>query len=338
MHLRDNLNYTLQDQQHKASTVMWKDLSMSEKSDIIRLGVRNGISNLNIIRDIYDRNTSKDDLLLEKSIVGLEEVNNKELNEEPNNTSNVFAKGGMMSVANRAKQYFISKGMSDVAATGLVANLMRESSLNPNAINGSSGAYGLAQWLGSRKRALFNKYGNRPSFDNQLEFIWSELNSSHKNGLRMLQSSKNIDEAAMNAFGYYEFSAGPKAAVAAMNKSGQAGNAALNKGVNFARQIAGGKLKGNANYDLSGPSRDNGEFSFLRYQEPSSSRYQEQQMPLVTPLHIDLDDTVYKPVNINIPSFNNTNEDLVQMGLGIPQVVFKSKVPEMIMPNFLTFE
>lgn len=314
---------------------MWKDLSMSEKSDIIRLGIKNGISDLNTIREIYDKNNSKEKLLLEKDIIGLQGVKD-DLEQENTSTSNIFAKGGMMSIANKAKQYFINKGMTDVAATGLVANLMRESALNPNAVNSSSGAYGLAQWLGNRKKALFNKYGNRPSFNNQLEFIWSELNSSHRNGLRRLQSSKDIDEAAMNAFGYYEFSAGPRAAVAAMNKSGQAGNAALNKGINFARQIAGGKLKGNANYNLSGFSRDSDYFSSLKYQEPNPSQYQ-QQLPQVTPLHIALDDTIYKPINISIPSFDNTNEELLQMGLSIPQVVFKSKTPEMIMPNYLTF-
>lgn len=314
---------------------MWKDLSMSEKSDIIRLGIKNGISDLNTIREIYDKNNSKEKLLLEKDIIGLQGVKD-DLEQENTSTSNIFAKGGMMSIANKAKQYFINKGMTDVAATGLVANLMRESALNPNAVNSSSGAYGLAQWLGNRKKALFNKYGNRPSFNNQLEFIWSELNSSHRNGLRRLQSSKDIDEAAMNAFGYYEFSAGPRAAVAAMNKSGQAGNAALNKGINFARQIAGGKLKGNANYNLSEYSRDSDYFSSLKYQEPNPSQYQ-QQLPQVTPLHIALDDTIYKPINISIPSFDNTNEELLQMGLSIPQVVFKSKTPEMIMPNYLTF-
>lgn len=314
---------------------MWKDLSMSEKSDIIRLGIKNGISDLNTIREIYDKNNSKEKLLLEKGIIGLQGVKD-DLEQENTSTSNIFAKGGMMSIANKAKQYFINKGMTDVAATGLVANLMRESALNPNAVNSSSGAYGLAQWLGNRKKALFNKYGNRPSFNNQLEFIWSELNSSHRNGLRRLQSSKDIDEAAMNAFGYYEFSAGPRAAVATMNKSGQAGNAALNKGINFARQIAGGKLKGDANYNLSGSSRDSDYFSSLKYQEPNPSQYQ-QQLPQVTPLHIALDDTIYKPINISIPSFDNTNEELLQMGLSIPQVVFKSKTPEMIMPNYLTF-
>lgn len=312
---------------------MWKDLSMSEKSDIIRIGVRNGISDLDTIKKLYDENTSEEDSLPINNVVGQEE--NKIGGEliGNNNSPNIFAQGGMMSIAHRAKNFFIRKGMTDVAATGLVANLMRESALNPNAVNGSSGAYGLAQWLGSRKKALFNKYGSKPSFDNQLNFIWSELNSSHKNGLRMLQSSRNIDEAAMNAFGYYEFSGGPRAAVSAMNKTGQAGNAALNKGVNFARQIAGGKLKGNANYDLSEVPVDR-EFSHLRYQEP---KYQEQQTPQVTPLNIPLDDDVYKPVAISMPSFNSTNEDLIQMGLGIPQVVFNSKVPEIIMPDFSSF-
>lgn len=313
---------------------MWKDLSMSEKSDIIRLGIKNGISDLNTIKEIYDESTFRKNSLPIKNIVGLEENKDKKVDIDRN--TNIFAQGGLMSTANKARQYFISKGMTDIAATGLVANLMRESSLNPNAINKSSGAYGLAQWLGGRKKALFSKYGSNPSFNNQLDFIWKELNSSHRNGLRKLQSSKDIEEAAMNAFGYYEFSAGPKAAVAAMNKSGQAGNAALNKGVNFARQIAEGNIKGSTNYDLS--ETGSKDFSHLKYQEPNQSQYQRFQTPEVTPLNVTIDDAIYKPISLNIPTFNNTNEELVQMGLSIPQVVFKSKLPEMIVPNFLTFD
>jgi hypothetical protein len=47
----------------------------------------------------------------------------------------------------------------------LVGNLIRESSLNPGAVNKTSGAYGIAQWLGSRKKSLFSKYGKNPTFD-----------------------------------------------------------------------------------------------------------------------------------------------------------------------------
>ena len=168
----------------------------------------------------------------------------------------LYARGGKLSQQNQragyAVNYFMNKGLSREAAAGLVGNLMRESRMNSNAINPASGAYGLGQWLGSRKTKLFKKYGRNPSFYQQLDYIWDELNTSHRKGLQMLKSSKTVDEAARNAFGYYEFSAGPQAAIAAMNKNGKNtkwknpnGTVAMNNGITNA-WIAYGKANPNA--------------------------------------------------------------------------------------------
>jgi len=62
-----------------------------------------------------------------------------------------------------AMRYFIDRGMTPYGAAGLVGNLYRESNLVPDSVNSSSGAYGIAQWLGSRKRDLFARYGNKPT-------------------------------------------------------------------------------------------------------------------------------------------------------------------------------
>ena len=172
----------------------------------------------------------------------------------------LYARGGKLSQQNQragyAVNYFMNKGLSREAAAGLVGNLMRESRMNSNAINPASGAYGLGQWLGSRKTKLFKKYGRNPSFYQQLDYIWDELNTSHRKGLQMLKSSKTVDEAARNAFGYYEFSAGPQAAIAAMNKNGKNtkwknpnGTVALNNGITNAWVAYG---KANPNIKLQG--------------------------------------------------------------------------------------
>ena len=162
----------------------------------------------------------------------------------------LFKKGGSTDMANvRARQalsFFMNKGLSKAAASGLVGNLMRESNLNPNAVNPNGGAYGLAQWLGPRQKELFKLYGNHPTFDQQLDYIWRELNTTHKKGLQMLKASKTTDDAARNTFGYYEFSGGPEAAMAAMNRSGKDtkwknpnGYSAMMKGINNARKLSG---------------------------------------------------------------------------------------------------
>ena len=201
----------------------WEDLSMREKAEMMKVAVRNGITDLGSIKAEY----------------------------------NEFAKGGPKSTgisgnAQKAMSYFMGKGLSRDQAAGLVGNLMRESTLNPTAVNKGSGAYGLAQWLGSRKKALFTRYGNAPTFDQQLDFIWHELNTTHKNGLRHLKNSKGFSDAASNAFGYYEFSAGPQGAVQAMNKSRQDGLGALNKGIRFASQLMGQPVPKQAWYKGTG--------------------------------------------------------------------------------------
>lgn len=136
-----------------------------------------------------------------------------------------------------AVQYFVDRGMTPYGAIGLVGNLYRESNLSPDSVNSSSGAYGIAQWLGSRKDDLFASYGNKPTLEQQLEFVWNELNSTHKRGLRMLNSSADATDAARNGFGYYEFMVGPEGAVKEMNRHGQNGQRSMDEGIRYANEI-----------------------------------------------------------------------------------------------------
>lgn len=99
----------------------------------------------------------------------------------------------------KAMDFFISKGLPAHQAAGIVGNLMGESNLNHTAVNKKSGAYGLAQWLGSRKTALFNKYGKNPTFDQQLDFLWDELQTTEKRAFNSLKSAKTL-EAATDSF------------------------------------------------------------------------------------------------------------------------------------------
>lgn len=68
-------------------------------------------------------------------------------------------------------------GMDNTRALALVGSLQQESGLNPQVTN-SIGAYGLQQWLGSRKRSLFKQYGNHPTTSQQLEFLRNELTTN----------------------------------------------------------------------------------------------------------------------------------------------------------------
>lgn len=138
---------------------------------------------------------------------------------------------------NKAFQYYISKGFSPEAAAGLVGTFISESQLIPTSTNSSSGAYGLAQWLGPRKRELFRRYGSNPTFENQLDYTWYELNNTHKNALKYLKNAKTPEEAANTVFGYYQFMTGPEGAIREMKKYGQNGKASLAQKVKYANNV-----------------------------------------------------------------------------------------------------
>lgn len=207
----------------------WDDLSIREKAEMMKVAIRNGITSLPDIKDAYNEFAEGGNLLKKGG---------------PKKTS-------VNPSAQRAMRYFMDKGLTDYQAAGLVGNLMRESGMNPEAVNSSSQAYGLAQWLGSRKKALFAKYGNHPTLDNQLDFIWSELNSTHRNGLKHIKASKSAEEAARNAMGYYEFSVGPAGAIANMKKYGQDGEGSMAKGITFASSLMGQPVPASTAYSDS---------------------------------------------------------------------------------------
>lgn len=104
----------------------------------------------------------------------------------------------------KALQFFIDKGLNPIHAAGIVGNLYGESSLKHTAVNSSSKAYGLAQWLGSRKKSLIRKYGNNPTFDQQLEFLWEELNTTEKSAFRKLLMTQSVEEATKSFMRNFE--------------------------------------------------------------------------------------------------------------------------------------
>jgi len=56
----------------------------------------------------------------------------------------------------------------------IMGNIYGESNYNHLAVNPTSGAYGIWQWLGSRKDLLFETYPN-PTLHDQLEYLTWEL-------------------------------------------------------------------------------------------------------------------------------------------------------------------
>jgi hypothetical protein len=91
----------------------------------------------------------------------------------------------------------MGKGLSYEAAVGIATNLFEESGLDANAVNKSSGAYGIAQWLDtgngkSPRQSLFKAWADANGFKYndpkaQLAYVWQELQTSHRGVLTKLQ-------------------------------------------------------------------------------------------------------------------------------------------------------
>ncbi|MGE0290279.1 MAG: phage tail tip lysozyme [Bradyrhizobium sp.] len=98
--------------------------------------------------------------------------------------------------------FFAGKGLAPHQISGILGNLSAESSFNPMAVNPTSGAFGLAQWL-DRKPALFNMFGRNPTTDQQLQFMWHELTGTEGRAFKQLLGSTDV-RGATAAFAGFE--------------------------------------------------------------------------------------------------------------------------------------
>lgn len=93
-------------------------------------------------------------------------------------------------------QYFMNKGLTENQARGIYGNIMQESGGKLSIVSKDGhGSYGLAQWTGDRKKRLFSMYGNKPTKQQQLDFLWWELNNTHIDALNALKRTSTIAEA-----------------------------------------------------------------------------------------------------------------------------------------------
>lgn len=103
-------------------------------------------------------------------------------------------------------QFLIGKGLTQAAAAGLMGNMQRESSFNPQIwgpMTKYGKAYGICQWLGSR----FTKLQSFPSYwtiEVQLNYMWSEIESGAWITKARLNSQPTPADAAAYVEVYYE--------------------------------------------------------------------------------------------------------------------------------------
>ena len=95
--------------------------------------------------------------------------------------------------------YLAKKGLTDIQIAGIMGNVKQESGFDPNALNSSSGAYGIVQWYAGRKTS-FESYASsvgKPKNDlnTQLNYMWKELNEGYKTSvLDPIMASDDIAE------------------------------------------------------------------------------------------------------------------------------------------------
>jgi hypothetical protein len=118
--------------------------------------------------------------------------------------------------ANRKKimDFLVNKSgipnMTKERAAGFCGNIYGESSYNPNAVNPSSKAYGICQWLGDRKKNLKAlaalKGKSVGDLDLQLAFLVQEINGSYKKLCwdKVVEADNTVQNATRIILRHYE--------------------------------------------------------------------------------------------------------------------------------------
>jgi hypothetical protein len=95
-------------------------------------------------------------------------------------------------------------GLTEEQAAGVAGNLFVECGFSPTALGDQGKALGLAQWRDSRRVALEEAYGSNPSFDQQLDFLVKELNTTESNALKELRLQTTVKDSAYTFAELYE--------------------------------------------------------------------------------------------------------------------------------------
>lgn len=150
---------------------------------------------------------------INKLLESVQQLKIEGINADSNNVTPINLTGSGGQSASAAMKFFIAKGLPAHAAAGLVGRMAHESAgFDPNVISGKrqgdlslGGSFGIAQWLGPRKKALFDfagGAGNAGNLQTQLEFAWHELMNKEKGTLNRLMRARSVEEGASAAMSY----------------------------------------------------------------------------------------------------------------------------------------
>lgn len=131
--------------------------------------------------------------------------------------------------------YFQNKGLTFAQSAGVVGRMANESGggtrLNPAAVNPTSGAFGIAQWLGGREAPL----GGSTDLMRQLDLVWQEFQTTERKAFEKIIKTTTAEDAAI-----------------AMESFERAGNPAFTQSsARVAANIAGTRQSAGGVFDLS---------------------------------------------------------------------------------------
>lgn len=171
---------------------------------------------------------------------------------------------------NIAYRFFIDKGLSPIQSAAIVGNIVHESNMNPQARSKNDAgpgkdSVGLVQWNRGRLQNLTNFAKNNRGtdiydFQTQLEFVWHELNTSHKPVLTQLKKSTSLDDAVHIVNRHYEVSADsmggndPTHVKARQNRLGHASGLLRSQGISHS--IMPSKYSGNRVIHVAGDNEE----------------------------------------------------------------------------------
>lgn len=95
-------------------------------------------------------------------------------------------------------------GLNSAAACGVLANIEKESTFNPNLYGDSGSSYGICQWHNGRfenLKSFCDKNGySWQSLEGQLQFLKYELNTNKTDTGKIIDRLKNVENTAEGAY------------------------------------------------------------------------------------------------------------------------------------------
>lgn len=120
--------------------------------------------------------------------------------ENPGITTNIPGNSNVQKAYNYVSAKLAAEGYSGdihLATSGCLGCLQVESpGIRPEVTGGYRGrAWGICQWLNPRRAQLFRRYGQTKRLDQQLDFMWWELNNTERRAKQMWLRATNLPDS-----------------------------------------------------------------------------------------------------------------------------------------------